>query len=180
MGRYVALLRGVNVGGKNRVPMAELNELFETHGFREVKTYINSGNIIFADNHATKAELKEVCETLIFNKFKLAIPVAVISAEELITMSAHTPEWWGETKEAKHNALFVIPPVTAKEVLEAFGPIKPEYEKVAYYDSVIFWTAGMENFSRTSWSKIVGTKPYSQVTIRNANTFNKLVQLIQS
>jgi glutamate synthase domain-containing protein 1 len=63
------------------------------------------------------------------------------------------------------------------EVFKEVGEIKPEYEKVGYYGRVIFWSAPVETFSRTRWSKIVGSSVYGSITIRNANTINKILKL---
>lgn len=82
-------------------------------------------------------------------------------------------------KDSKHNAIFVIPPVTVNEVFEQVGAIKPEYEKVDHYGGIIFWSAPVKTFSKTRWSKVVGSSIYDSITIRNANTVNKLLQLIE-
>ena len=87
--------------------------------------------------------------------------------------------WWNTDKNSKHNAIFVIPPVTAEEVFKQVGAIKPEYEKAAYYDRVIYWSAPIKTFSKTRWSKVAGSSVYDNITIRNANTVNKLLQLVK-
>lgn len=179
METYIVLLRGINVGGKNKVSMAELKKCFEEHGFQNVITYINSGNIIFSSDNTDEEKLKKECEALIWNKFQLNIPVGIISGADLLDALDHAPPWWGEEEESKHNVIFVIPPVTADEVFQEVGEAKPEYESVDYYGRVIFWSAPVKTFSRTRWSKIVGSSVYDSVTIRNANTVRKISQLIQ-
>lgn len=177
MRKYIAFLRGINVGGKNKISMPELKNLFEQNGFADVTTYINSGNVIFSSDHKDEKKLKEECEIFIANKFRLNIPVTIIAVNDLIAAHDHAPLWWGHDKDSKHNAIFVIPPTTVGEVIENVGAIKPEYEKVDYYGSVIFWSAPIETFSRTRWSKIVGSSLYDSITIRNANTVRKLILL---
>ena len=177
MRKYIALLRGINVGGKNKISMPELKNVFAQNGFDDVATYINSGNILFSCDHKDEKKLKEECEVLITNEFQLNIPVTIISVNDLIAALKHAPLWWGQDKDSKHNAMFVIPPATVEEVIESVGAIKPEYEKVDYYGRVIFWSAPIETFSRTRWSRIVGSSLYDSVTIRNANTVTKLLQL---
>lgn len=178
MGKYVAFLRGINVGGKNKVSMPELKELFEENGFFDVVTYINSGNIIFSSDNTDEKKLKEKCEVLIADKFQLNIPVMILSVDDLVTALGHAPSWWGQDKDSKHNAIFVLPPTTVDEVFKEVGEIKPEYEKVDYYGRVIFWSAPIKTFSRTRWSKIVGSSVYDSITIRNANTVRKIAQLV--
>ncbi len=178
MKRYIVLLRGINVGGKNKVSMPELKKQFEVNGFQDVITYINSGNIIFSSDNTDEETLKKECEALILNKFQLNVPVAIIPAVELLDALDHAPDWWGADEESKHNAIFVIPPVTADEVFKEVGESKPEYEAVDSYGRVIFWSAPVKTFSRTRWSKIVGSSVYDSITIRNSNTVKKILQLL--
>ena len=177
MRRYVTLLRGINVGGKNQVSMKELKELFEENGFRDVVTYINSVNILFSSDHLDIEFLKKHCEALISEKFNLEISLMILPAEELIKSLNNAPDWWDVDKESKHNAIFVIPPATADEICKEVGEPKPEYEKVAGCGQVIFWSAPLKTFSRTRWSRIVGTPAYNKATIRNANTAKRLAEL---
>ncbi|NTV79383.1 MAG: DUF1697 domain-containing protein [Clostridiales bacterium] len=135
MKKYIGFLRGINVGGNNKISMPVLKECFEENGFQNVITYLNSGNIIFST--------QEVDE------------------------------------KAKHNAIFILPTVTVKEVFDKVGEAKPEYEKVDYYGNVVFWSAPIQTFSKTRWSKVVGSSVYQYVTIRNANTIKKITQLIK-
>jgi uncharacterized protein (DUF1697 family) len=179
MERYIAFLRGINVGGKNKISMPELKELFEQNGFLNVVTYINSGNIIFSSENNDENKLKEECEALIAVRFQMKIPVVIISAKDLSAAYDHAPLWWGQDKDSKHNAIIIIPPVTVEEAFEEVGEIKPEYEAIAYYGRVVFWSAPLKTFSRTRWSKIVGTPLYDSITIRNSNTVIKLLQLVK-
>lgn len=175
--KYIALLRGINVGGNNRVAMPVLKECFESLGFNNVLTYINSGNVIFESDKSDKRSLIKLCEGAIENKFGFRVICSVISAEELADAIAHAPEWWGTDTGDKHNALFVIPPETPATIMKEVGAAKPEYEKIATHGNVIFWTAPLKTFSRTRYSKIVSTKMYQFITIRNSNTTKKLVEL---
>ena len=176
--RYIALLRGVNVCGNNKIPMNGLKTCFEKAGFLNVVTYINSGNVIFDSEEESIIKLVRKCEEIIEKDFELSIRVALIDATTLKEVLANAPKWWGEDPDAKHNAIFIIPPTTAKEVIEDVGDIKPEYEQLYAYKEVIFWSASIKTFSRTRWSKVVGTRSYQNVTIRNANTTKKLLERV--
>ena len=178
--KYIALLRGVNVGGKNKLSMQALKEDLIQHGFSQVETYINSGNILFSSDEKDETVLQSQIEMLIKNKYHIDTTVAIISSDDLIEALAHAPIWWNKDKESKHNAIFVIPPLTAEEIFVQIGDIKPEYERVDFYGKVIFWSAPLKTFSKTRWSKVVASKTYSNITIRNANTIMKLLFLIQS
>jgi uncharacterized protein (DUF1697 family) len=174
---YIALLRGVNVGGNNKIAMPELKAAFEAAGFANVVTYINSGNMIF-DSELDEMAVKAACEQAIAESFGLNITVGVITADELRDALAHAPDWWNTDKSSTNNAIFVILPATAESVCAEVGEAKPEYEKLACHGKVIFWTAPLATFSRTRWSKITQHKTaYNATTIRNANTTLKLLEL---
>lgn len=176
--KYIALLRGINVGGNNTVSMADLKRCFESLGYNNVSTYINSGNVIFETDQKDKLFLVEQSEQAIEKKIGFRVTCAVISADELSKALEAAPNWWGKDENSKHNALFVIAPKTTKDVVAAIGEMRPDYEKVSAQQSVIFWSAPLETFSRTRYSKIASAKIYQSVTIRNANTTQKLLGLI--
>ena len=174
--KYLALLRGINVGGKNKVSMPVLKLCFEHLGFLNVTTYINSGNVLFEAGSNDVSELVTLCEAAIEKEFGFHVVCAVIPAQELIEALSHAPTWWGKG-DAKHNALFVIAPKTAGEIMREVGESRPEYERVAAHHPIIFWSAPVATFSRTRYSKIVGTQAYRYVTIRNFNTTRRLAEL---
>ena len=178
MTRYITLLRGVNVGGNNIIKMADLKAAFEKQGFGNVVTYINSGNILFDSETPDIAVLKNTCERIIADGFGLDIPVCVIAVDELSEALAHAPDWWSKTPDAKHDAFFVIPPMTATEIIAHVGQVKEEYEQADYHGRVIFWSAPTATYSRTRWSKITKDKAmYRSITVRNANTTLKLAAM---
>ncbi len=179
MQEYIALLRGINVGGNNTIPMLALKAAFENAGFTGVSTYINSGNVLFFAQDTDIPALQQKCRQAIMDAFRLDIAVTVISAADLRDALAHAPAWWGNDPLSKHNAIFVIAPVETEAVLASVGTAKPEYEQVAYHGRVIFWSAPIATFSRTRWAKVVGTPAYGSITIRNANTAKKLAQLCE-
>ncbi|MCL2496219.1 MAG: DUF1697 domain-containing protein [Clostridiales bacterium] len=176
MTTYIALLRGINVGGKNKIDMKQLKAAFAAAGFADTRTYINSGNVIFSSDKDATA-VQAACEALIAERFALNIAVAVLSAAELAEALDHAPQWWGNDPEAKHNAIFIIPPATAEHVCLEVGAIKPEYEKCAYYGRLIFWSAPLKTFSQTRWATVSKHATYQKITIRNSTTAYKLREL---
>ena len=177
MTQYIALIRGINVGGKNAVSMAGLKESLLKKGFKNVSSYINSGNIIFESQETDLTKLVAAFENILLSEFAVTTRVAVLSVNEIHKSWQHAPKWWGEDSNSKHNAIFVIAPANAQEIAKGVGDAKPEYEKIDAYNHVIFWSAPLDTFSRTRWSKIVGTSEYDKITIRNFNTTKKLVDL---
>jgi uncharacterized protein (DUF1697 family) len=104
--RHVALLRGINVGGKHRVPMADLRALFEENGCRDVETFIQSGNVVFA---ATESALPKLARTLpmaMEKKFGFPIPLVLRTAKELAAVTKTNPYLAKSGPES--NALHVV------------------------------------------------------------------------
>ena len=176
----LALLRGVNVGGKNKISMAELKAAMLEEGYSGVETYINSGNILFDSARGDLPALQAELEELLLRRFGLDIRLALLTVEQLQAAIAAAPDWWNSGEDTKHNAIFVIAPATAEEVMEQVGAAKPDVEKVAASGPVIFWSAPLKTFSHTRWSKVVGTAAYGSITIRNANTALRLAGVKKS
>ena len=125
MKRYVAFLRGINISGKNKVPMAELKKGFEELSFIEVKTYLNSGNVLFFSEEENISKLVEQIEGMIKQQFGLTIPVLVIAIENLKDILDHAPNWWGnDNKEIYDNLIFIMPPAKFSDVYAAIGEPK--------------------------------------------------------
>ena len=176
MTRYIALLRGINVGGKNMIDMKQLKAAFAEAGFCDVRTYINSGNVLFSSSMES-ARVLAASKKLISEQFKLDIPVVILTSEELSDLLDHAPEWWGREPDTRHNAMFVIAPATAEDICAEVGEIKAQYEKCAYYGRLIFWSAPIKTFSRTRWGKVSSLAAYQKITVRNSNTAYKLLEL---
>lgn len=177
MKRHIAFLRGINVSGKNKVSMAKLKEGFEQLGFQEVKTYLNSGNVIFSSDGDDVRNFTNQIETMIKSQFGLDIPVFVISKEELEDILHNAPDWWGsENKEIYDNLIFIMPPATFAEVFKEIGEPKKELEKIKDYEEVVFWSFGRKDYQKTNWwSKTARTSISKKLTIRTANTVKKIV-----
>ncbi|MDO1604643.1 DUF1697 domain-containing protein [Lactobacillus sp. YT155] len=178
MTKYIVLLRGINVGGKNKVPMAELKEVLATK-FENVSTYLNTGNIILESTYPEK-EIQQLVHDVILQEFDCDVLAHCISANDYLEMMENLPEWFGVNKEDKNNLIFVIAPYTGEKMIAEIGKGKPEFEQVDYFKNFIFWTAPLKTFSRSRWSKIVGTEQYQYITIRNFNTTKKIAELIQN
>lgn len=103
---YVALLRGINVGGNNKINMKELKRVFEEAGMTAVKTYINSGNIIFSDVVRTKPEVTDILENAIFSEFGLHIKVLVYAIDEYSRIAEAVPAEWTNDEKLKSDVLF--------------------------------------------------------------------------
>lgn len=179
MAKYVALLRGINVGGKNKIKMVELKRAFEETGYSQVTTYINSGNVIFTSDNSDKIVLNQEIQGLIRLHFSLEIPVSVISATDLTRVLEGAPSWWNADTACVNYVIFLIPPTSGAEVLAAVGEPNALYEKIEIFEEVIFLSAPRQTYTKSRWSKIASSTVNQYVTIRNANTVNKLRSLVE-
>ena len=178
MKRYIAFLRGINISGKNKVPMAELKKEFEKLEFGDVKTYLNSGNVAFSSDKDDTEKFTNQIEIMIKKQFALDIPVFVISREELDDILHNAPDWWGnENKEIYDNLIFIMPPATFAEVYSEIGEPKEELEKIKDYKEAIFWSFSRKDYQKTNWwSKTASANISSKLTIRTANTIRKILE----
>lgn len=177
MKRYIAFLRGVNISGRNKVTMAELKKDVERLGYEEVKTYLNSGNVIFSSNENDIGSITKQIVMMIKSQFDLDIPVFVIAKDELEDILQNAPDWWGnDDKEIYDNLIFIIPPVTFVDVFNEIGEPKEELEKIQDYKEVIFWSFSRKNYQKTNWwSKTASASISNKLTIRTAGTIRKIV-----
>lgn len=176
MKRYIALLRGINISGKNKIAMSDLKENFVELGYLAVSTHLNSGNIIFSSGVDDMATLASTIKAMIKNKFELDIPVFIVSQEELKDILNNAPDWWGDTnKEIYDNLIFLLPPISYDEFYHEIGAPKDEYEKSYHYKSAIFWSFIRKDYQKTNWwSKTASSNISDKITIRTANTVRKI------
>lgn len=175
---YVALLRGINVGGNNKIDMKELKSAFEGAGMSSVKTYINSGNIVFVNAEHGEDDLPAILESAILAHFNLRIRVLVYSFEDFKRVAAAIPDNWTNDKDMKSDVWFLWPEADSESVLEQLM-IKPDIDRVKYVPGAILWSVDKEFVTRSGKQKVVGTKLYKMVTIRNVNTVRNLLGLME-
>lgn len=174
---YTALLRGINVGGKNKVDMKLLKKSFEQAGMKNVVTYINSGNIIFTTADHSKNDIAHILEKAILNTFGLPIKVLVLSLEDMKKVMSSLPESWTNDDKMRSDVLFLWEDINDESVLDQLT-FKPEIETVKYAPGAILWAIDKINVTKGSMTKLVGTKLYKQMTIRNVNTTRKIYELM--
>lgn len=177
MQTYLALLRGVNVGGKSIIKMAELRTALEQAGCKNVRTYIQSGNVFFdAEPQDTTALAKKVARVL-EQDFHLPVGVAVFSKKMWQAVIDEAPKTWGADPAWKHNLIIVLPPCTTQEVVTAMGELKLDIEAMTPGQGVLYQSLSWDKFGRTTGGKLASNPIYKQVTVRNYNTATKLLGL---
>lgn len=179
--KYIALLRGINISGKNKISMPELKKLLEENNYQNVLTYLNSGNIIFECNINNKQTIMNNIHTLIKTKFILDIPVYITTDKELEDILNNSPKWWGSNnKEIYDNLIFIIPPTKYEEVYNTIGSPKEGLEQIEEYNNCIFWSFDLNNYRKSNWwVKTASTNIKDKITIRTANTMRKILEICQ-
>jgi uncharacterized protein (DUF1697 family) len=175
---YLALLRGINVGGQSMVKMADLRATFEGLGLKDVRTYINSGNVLFETRAKVRRRLVRRIEAAIEPLIGQPVAVLLRTREEMDALVRALPDDWVNDSSMRCDVWFLAPGVDEPSVVDRF-PTKPEIEDVRYVDGAVIWRIDRANLSRSRMSKLVGTDVYKQMSARNANTVRKLHALMQ-
>lgn len=176
---YVALLRGINVGGKNRVEMKQLKAVFEEAGMTSVRTYINSGNVIFSSTIRARARLVDLLENAITQRFGFKIDVLVRDTKSMRAVVDAMPGHWTNDQTMKCDVMFLWDDVARPSVLKQLR-FKPEMEDVRYASGAVIWRVDRKNVTKSGMMKLVGTPLYKRMTIRNCNTTRKLLELMEA
>ena len=174
---YAALLRGINVGGNNKIEMKRVKEAFQRAGMKSVTTYINSGNVIFRDDDHAKAEIAECLEAAILEDFGLSIRVLIRSLEEFDAVMKVLPERWTNDDQMKSDVLFLwdeVDPETVADRLDIRA-----VDRILYAPGAILWSVPRSDVTKSGLVKIVGTAFYRQVTVRNVNSARKIHELMR-
>lgn len=177
--KYVVLLRGVNVGGNHRVPKQVFQKVLEDLGFRDVVTYINSGNAVFSSD--TEPQTNVVQEALEAH-FGFSIPTLILSGKKIQAIAAAIPANWTndspkpDKSGQKSDVLYLFGEANAPDILQKLG-YRPEIETMVYVDGAVLANVLRVNQSRYSLLKVVGAPLYRQMTVRNIVTALKLAEL---
>src|SRR4051794_28657285 len=181
MTRSLVLLRGINVGGRNKVPMAALRELLESHGHTEVSTFIASGNVILSSDQ-TAAEIKQELEDALPKTFKLdseLIAVAVLTLAELRAVVRNRPKGFGDHPETYHSDAVFLMGIDAPTAMKVFDP-RPGVDEVWPGTGVIYSQRLSAERTRSRLGKIVGTPAYKSMTIRSWQTTLALLERMEA
>lgn len=173
---YVALLRGINVGGNNKVEMEKLKTTFELLGFTNVVSYINSGNIIFEELSKEQNVIANEIEKAIKQDFDLEIKVLIRNSKDIETICHELPSTWIKNEMMRTDVMFLWEKFDRPEIMELLQ-INP-VDNVKYLSGAVLWNVEGKNYSKSGMIKLVGTELYKNMTIRNVNTVRKLHQIM--
>lgn len=176
--KYVALLRGINVGGNNLIKMTELKTAFEDLGFINVVTYINSGNIIFETDEAYKTKLVETIEKILTKRYNYKARVAVKSQQQVKDILANVPDEWSSRADIRCYVGFLLDPLTAEEAAKDVTT-RDGVDSLKLGPGALYMTSLLSQLTKSAFNKLAAKKIYQEMTIRNYNTTKKLLELME-
>ena len=179
MTRYVLLVRGINVGGKNKVVMAQLRQELTELGLEKVETYINSGNIFF-NSIVPRTKLIENLQAFFERRYPFIQSFSLLSNQDYEKELRNLPDWWNH-EMARKDVLFYTESLDVDQVIEKVNSLELKDEVVHFGRLGIFWGKfSEESYYATAYHKHLLKMPfYRNITIRNANTFDKIGQFLK-
>ncbi len=175
--RCVALLRGINVGGRNPVRMADLRACFEADGHTEVSTYIQSGNVLFTTDAPIRT-IGERVEAALEERFGIPLVVVVRTHRQLRGVVDDAPPGFGAEPDRYHSdAIFLRAPLTPAKAMKVVQ-LRDGVDQAWAGRGVLYFARLSELRTRSKLNKIMGTPEYRQMTIRSWSTTTKLLTLL--
>lgn len=180
MNTHVVLIRGINVGGKNKVPMAGLKECLEQMGFSNVSTYIASGNVILESDKGA-GEIRPQIEATLPERFNLDdefIRVLVLTRDQFQAVIDNKPDGFGEQPEKYHSDAIFLIGIEPAQAMPVFKP-REGVDKVWPGDGVIYSQRLSSQRTKSRLSRIIATPEYKFMTIRSWRTTTKLLEILK-
>jgi uncharacterized protein (DUF1697 family) len=177
---YLALLRGINVGGANIIRMTDLKKCFETLGCREVRTFIQSGNVVFESSAKDERALVKTIEQGLADEFKPYAGRVVLRSEKEMTKIVATapPGFGGRPAAYRYDVIFLRPPLTASKAI-AEVPAKEGVDEVFTGPGVLYFTRLIAKATQSRLSRLTALPIYKEMTVRNWNTTTKLLGMME-
>lgn len=177
--KYVALLRGINVGGNNIIKMVDLKVAFENAGYTGVITFIQSGNVIFNSGIQDKAKIMEHLETVLSKAFAYSSKVVIRSHKEMRSIISGVPNTWVKENDLRCYITYVREPVTVEEVASQVE-VRDDIDSVHTGPGVLYMSTKLEGITKSKFSKFIGKKSYKDVTIRNFKTSRMILEIMDT
>lgn len=172
---YLALLRGINVGGNNIINMMDLRVAFEDLEFERVTTYIQTGNVVFTTRKHDVRTLEKKIEQYLSSRFEYTGKVVVKTLQQMQDIVSAIPKLWLEDDSKKYRVMFLRDVVDRESILDDLI-IKKDIEEIAYYPGVVFYAIKKEFAARGGLNKLPGHKLYQEMTLRNLNSTQKIYE----
>jgi len=180
MHTYIALLRGINVGGNNIIKMADLRDCLENKGCSNVQTYIQSGNVVLQSDEKNSDLLLDELQAALRDTFDYHNPVVLIRYNDLERVIAEAPSGFGEDPENyKYDVLYLKQPLTAPEAIEEI-PVREDVDLAWEGPGVIYFRRSADHLTKSMLNKLPSKSVYQRMTIRNWRTTNKVFDIAKS
>ncbi len=179
MSSSVALLRGINVGGKNLIRMPALVECFSEAGYGPVKTVLQSGNILFTARPPSGLGLEAALERVLVERFEVPIMAVVRSRAEWAATIAAAPPDHG-SKKLRSDVFFLKHPLTAGAVLEQMPELREGVDAVAAGPGAVYFSRVAAQATKTRITRFMSMPVFQQITVRSWGTTIRVMDLLQS
>src|SRR3954447_4745715 len=180
MHTIVTLLRGINVGGRNKIPMRDLQRTFADLGLVAPTTYIQSGNVVAGSRKANGPALVRTIESGLSDAFGYKARVVVLDLAQMRTVVRQIPKDWNvDDASMRYNVIFTTAAITPKELAKRVAP-KPDIESLKAGTHALYWSAPFATVGKTAMIKLSAHADYGELTIRNLRTTQKLLALMQA
>ena len=180
MARYVALLRGINVGGKNLINMRALKACFEDNGFGNVVTYIQSGNVLFDSHGSSAAELTTKVEAMLTSTFGYSARVLLRNQAQMRRIVQSAPTGFGKQPDRyRYDVVFLLPPLTPRESFKEL-PIKEGVDQAFTGPGVLYFSRLVSKLTQSRLNRVASLPIYQNMTLRNWNTTVKLIEMMEA
>lgn len=177
--KYLTLLRGINVGGNNIIKMVDLKACFESMGFANVQTYIQSGNVLFESEEKDIEKLTSNVEKVLSERFKYSSKVVILSHKQLEKVVSNAPLGFGsDMANFRYDVYFLKEPLTVDEVVKSIK-LKEGVDAIYPGVSVVYASKLISKASQSRLTKIISLPIYQNMTIRNWNTTTKLLEIME-
>jgi uncharacterized protein (DUF1697 family) len=176
---FVALLRGINVGGKNLIRMPDLAECFRDAGYEEVTTYLQSGNVLFSADHEKPSKLEAKVEAMLEERFGTPLLVVIRSRDELAKTIDAAPADHGSPK-LRSDVFFLKHPLTAEEALAEMPELRDGVDSVAPGPGAIYFSRVAATATKTRIQKFMGMPVFQRMTVRTWGTATRLLEKLDA
>ena len=176
---YLALLRGINVGGRTIIKMADLKACFETIGCGDVATYIQSGNVVFRSQESNTDTLVRDIERALSARFAYTSRVVVRTHTQLAHIVEHAPAGFGTAPEHyRYDVIFLKPPLTETEAMHSVS-VKQGVDTAHPGTGVLYFSRLISKAAQSQLARIITLPVYQDMTIRNWHTTTKVLALME-
>jgi uncharacterized protein (DUF1697 family) len=176
---FVALLRGINVGGRNSIRMPDLVACFRDAGYEDVSTYLQSGNVLFRAGGRNGPKLEADVESMLERRFGMPLLVVIRSRDELARTIDAAPANHGSPK-LRSDVFFLKRPLTAEKALAELPELREGVDSVAPGPGAIYFSRVAATATKTRIQRFMAMPVFQQITVRTWSTSIRLLEKLDA